>query len=360
MRGQTDSQGNIFYYLNLEERVGADHPLRKIKGWADEALKRLHPTFEGMYSSLGRPSIPPERLLKSMVLIALYSVRSDRLFCEKLDHDLLFRWFLDMNVEEASFDASSFSKNRDRLVEHEVSGKFFEEVTRLARKGGLLSDDHFSVDGTLIEAWASMKSFRPKGDSGPMDGGNSQADFKGQKRSNETHRSTTDPDARLYRKGNGQPARLCYSGHVLMENRNGLCVDMSVLEAAAPEIAAAQGLLDRQRKRGIRPESVGADKGYHSKGMVTYCRAYGIKPHLARIEGRKTPGLDVRNVASEGYRLSQKLRKRIEEIFGWMKTVGGLRKTRFRGLARVCQHAQMVAASYNLLRISRLMPLQTG
>ena len=193
-----------------------------------------------------------------------------------------------------------------------------------------------------------------------MDGGNSQVDFKGQKRCNDTHQSTTDPDARLYRKGDGQPARLCYSGHVLMENRHGLCVDLSVLEAPVPEVAAAQGLLDRQRKCKVKPQSIGADKGYHSKAMVAYCRDHGIKPHIARIDGRNTPGLDARNVASEGYRLSQKLRKRIEEIFGWMKTVGGLRKTRFRGLERVAQHAQMVAAAYNLLRISRLMPLPTG
>ena len=360
MRGNQDEQAGIFYYVNLEERVRSDHPLRRIKHWAEEALKRLDKVFEAMYSGTGRPSIPPERLLKSMVLTALYSIRSDRLFCERLDHDLLFRWFLGMDLEEESFDASTFSKNRERLLEHEVSRKFFQSVVSLARSQGLLSDEHFTVDGTLIEAWASLKSFRPKDQEGDNDGGNDGVDFHGQKRGNKTHQSTTDPEAMLYRKGNGQEARLCYSGHLLMDNRHGLCVELEVMRASASEPQVAEKLLDRLLKKKIKPVSLGAYKGYHCKQLVEYCRTRSIRPHIAQIKGRKTPGLDGRTTRHLSYKISQKVRKRIEEAFGWTKFIGGLAKTKSRGLSRVHQHAQWVSTTFNLLRIANLSPIPTG
>lgn len=339
----------------------ADHPLRTIKHWADAALRRLSPTFDQMYSTVGRPSIPPERLLKSMVLIALYSVRSDRLFCERLDHDMLFRWFLDMNLEEPSFDASSFSKNRGRLLDHAVSRKFFDEIVRLARREQLLSDDHFTVDGTLIEAWASMKSFVPKDEDEdarpPAGGANADVDFRGQRRSNATHHSTTDGEAELLRKGLGKEAKLCFGCHVLMENRNGLCVDVEVDRATTKETDVAQRMLDRQRRRRVLPQSLGADKGYHSQAFVDYCIAHKIRPHVAMISGRGTWGMTHKLIHSRGYSISQRIRKRVEEIFGWAKTIGGLRKTRYRGVARTNHLAEMIAATYNLVRIARLVPL---
>lgn len=359
MRGEQDSQGAMFCYVDPESRIHADHPLRTIKQFADAALRRLSPTFDEMYSTVGRPSIPPERLLKSMVLIALYSVRSDRLFCERLDYDMLFRWFLGMNLEEPSFDASSFSKNRDRLLRHAVSRKFFDEVVKLARQEQLLSDDHFTVDGTLIEAWASMKSFVPQeadGDDPPPSGGsNAEVDFRGQRRSNATHRSTTDPEAELLRKGPGKEAKLCFGGHVLMENRNGLCVDVEVDRATTRETMVAERMLERQRRRHLRPKTIGADKGYHSQAFVDYCIGRKIRPHIAMIKDRGTWGMTFKLIRSRGYAISQRLRKRVEEIFGWGKSIGGLRKTRFRGVARTNHLAEIVAATYNLVRMARLL-----
>jgi len=361
MRGEHDSQTAAFCYVDLESRVRADHPLRAIKHMADGALRRLSPTFDGMYSTVGRPSIPPERLLKSMVLIALYSVRSDRQFCERLNFDMQFRWFLDMNLEEPSFDASTFSKNRERLLEHAVSRKFFDEIVKLARKEELLSDDHFTVDGTLIEAWASMKSFVPNDqeDEDPPAGGgsNAEVDFRGQRRSNATHHSTTDDEAELLRKGLGKEAKLCFGGHVLMENRNGLCVDVEVDRATTRETEVAQRMLDRQRRRRIKPKSIGADKGYHSQAFVDYCLRHKIRPHVAMISGRGTWGMTRKLIQSRAYSISQRIRKRVEEIFGWAKTIGGLRKTRYRGVARTNHLAEMVAATYNLVRMARLLPL---
>jgi len=359
MRGRVDPQGSMFSYFSPESRVPADHPLRTIKAYADAALKQLSSRIDALYAETGRPSIAPERLLKASLLIALYSVRSDRLFCEMLDYNILFRWFLDMDLEQAGLDQSNFSRLRARLVEHDLARSFFDTVVGQARAKGLLSDEHFTVDGTLIEAWASLKSIKPKDGPPPAAGGDGSGmvDFRGQKRSNATHESSTDPDAKLMRKGNGQPAKLSYGGHALMENRNGLCLDIQVRCALDTETAAAKELLSRQARKHIRPQTLGADKGYHNKDFVEHLRRRGIAPHVAIIEGRHTPGLDGRTTRHPGYRISQRKRKRIEEIFGWMKSCGGLRKTRFIGRARVQLHAYLVGAAYNLLRLSRLAPI---
>ena len=361
MRGQHDPQHFLFTCVSPESRVPADHPLRTIKAYADAALKELSATFNEMYSLTGRPSIPPERLLKSQLLIALYSMRSDRQFCETLDYNLLYRWFLDMSLEDDSFAASTFSKNRDRLLEHDVALKFFDAVVRRARREGLLSDDHFTVDGTLIEAWASLKSFRPKNESPPPDTddpGNPTVNFHGEKRSNKTHESSTDRHALLARKGAGKEARLCYSGNVLMENRHGMCVDLTVeLATGMAERESAAHMLHRQGRKGVRPGTLGGDKGYHTWDFVELCRERGISPHIAMKSTPIKAQLDRRTTRHPGYAISQRVRKRVEEIFGWMKTVGGLRKTRFRGRERTQQHAHWVGAAYNLLRMSKLRPM---
>jgi len=356
MRGEVDPQSSMFHYFSVESRIPADHPLRRVKKLAESALSAISAELDGLYARTGRPSIPPERLLKAQLLIAFYSVRSDRLFCEQLDYNLLFRWFLDLDLESGGLDQSNFSRLRERLVETDIARRFFDEVVRLARKDKLLSSDHFTVDGTLIDAWASFKSFKRKDDDEPPKPGDGtgMVDFKGEKRSNATHQSTTDPEAKLMRKGNGQPAKLSYGGHALMENRSGLCVDLLITDATLAEHQAARQLLTRARRRKIHPKTLGADKGYHVKDFVQHLREHGIKPHIARIDGRKTPGLDGRTSCTEGYKVSQRKRKRIEEIFGWLKTVGGMRKTRFIGEARTQIAAYLSAAAYNLLRIAKL------
>lgn len=361
MRGSHDPQSHMFSYFSPEERVPAAHPLRAIKQHADAALRELSPVFDQMYSEVGRPSIPPERLLKSLLLMALYTVRSDRLFCEMLDYNILYRWFLDMNLEERSFDASSFSKNRERLLTHRVSQRFFDAVVGLARRDGLLSDEHFTVDGTLIEAWASLKSFQPKGATPtdpPDDPGNAAVNFRGERRSNQTHESTTDPDAKLIRKGLGKEAKLSFAAHALMDNRHGLCVDFTVTEAVGvTEREAASRMLARQGRKRIRPRTLGADKGYHTSDFVNDLRERGIRPHIAQSRNRVTPGLDARTTRHESYAMSQRKRKLIEEMFGWSKVIGGLRKVRVRGTTRVEQAGHFVAAAYNLLRMSNLRPM---
>lgn len=356
MRGEVDPQSSMFHYFSVESRIAADHPLRRVKTLAETALSAISGELGGLYAKTGRPSIPPERLLKAQLLIAFYSVRSDRLFCEQLDYNLLFRWFLDLGLESGGLDQSNFSRLRERLVETNIARRFFDEVVRLARKDDLLSSDHFTVDGTLIDAWASFKSFKPKDGEPPKPGedGTGMVDFKGEKRSNATHQSSTDPEAKLMRKGKGQPARLSYGGHALMENRSGLCVDLLITDATLAEHQAARQLLTRARRRKIHPKTLGADKGYHVKDFVQHLREHKIKPHIARIDGRKTPGLDGRTTCTEGYKVSQRKRKRIEEIFGWLKTVGGLRKTRFIGQVRTQIAAYLSAAAYNLLRIAKL------
>ena len=356
MRGQLDPQSSMFHYFSAESRVPTDHPLRGVKKLAERALRAISTELDALYSSTGRPSIPPERLLKGQLLIALYSIRSDRQFCEQLDYNILFRWFLDMDLESAGLDQSNFSRLRERLVVTDIARRFFDEVVCLARRERLLSSDHFTVDGTLIEAWASFKSFRRKDGEPPKDGGDGtgMVDFKGEKRSNATHQSTTDPESKLMRKGNGQPAKLSYGGHVLMDNRNGLCVDILVTDATQAEHRAARTLLTRARRRRIHPTTLGADKGYHVKDFVSHLREHRIRPHIARIDNRTTPGLDGRTTRTEGYRISQRKRKRVEEIFGWLKTVGGMRKSRFIGQAKTQMAAFISGAAYNLLRIAKL------
>ncbi len=356
MRGHVDPQGGLFSYFSVEERVAVDHPLRRIKRQADAVLTGMNAAFDAMYAAEGRPSIAPERLLKASLLIALYSVRSERLFCEMLDYNMLFRWFLDMNLEERSFDHSTFSINRGRLIEHDIAKEFFAGVIEQARSQRLLSDEHFTVDGTLIESWASFKSLKRKDGTPPRSGGDGtgMVDFRGEKRSNATHESSTDPDAKLMRKGNGQPAKLCFGAHALMENRNGLLIDVAITDATLAEPKAAALLADRRRQVRRNMNTLGADKGYHTKQFVTLLRGRNIAPHIARIERRATPGLDARTTRHGSYALSQRKRKRIEEIFGWMKTVGGFRKSRYIGRTKTQLAAYMVGAAYNLLRMARL------
>jgi len=359
MRGDVTPQAAMFSDISPEARVPAIHPLRPIKAMAEEVLATLSRTFDEMYSRVGRPSIPPERLLKSEWLIALYSIRSRRLFCERLDSDLLVRWFLDRSLDEPGFDHSTFSQNSERLLQHAVAQRFFDAVVGYARRAGLLSDEHFTVDGTLLEAWASLKSVKPKTGSPPAppdDPGNPTVDFHGERRTNATHQSTTDPEARLARKGVGKEAQLCFSGHVLMENRQGLCVDLQIAPArGTAERDMALAMLRRQARRGLRPRTLGADKGDHGRDFVERLRSRRIRPHLAQVTGRHTPGLDGRTTRHGGYARSQRIRKRVEEIFGWLKTIGGLRKTRFRGVTRTQHAAYLVGAAHNLLRITRLL-----
>jgi transposase len=355
-------------FIDPETLVPADHPLRTIKRFADAALLELSPLFDEMYAADGdgRASIPPERLLKASLLISLYSVRSERAFCEELTYHLLFRWFLDMDMLEPSFDHSSFSKNRLRLLRHRVSREFFDAVVLQADRLHLLSDEHFSVDGTLIEAAASLKSFRAKGEPAPPprpDGGspnNRWVDFHDQKRSNATHQSTTDGDARLYRKGPGKEARLSYMGQALMENRNGMLVDFQVtIASGTAERDVLPYLIKDARVRGFHPSTLGADKSYDTRDCVQHLRSLGVTPHVAQNTTHRRSAVDGRTTHASGYGASQKVRRRIEEIFGWMKTVGGFRKTRYRGLERVDFAGYLVAAAYNLVRLVRLTSVPT-
>src|SRR5512138_233876 len=363
VRGRKTPQTTMLTLVSPEQRVPKSHPLRRVKALADAALAALSPTFDVMYAESGRPSVPPERLLKSTLLMAFYSVRSDRLFCEQLDYNLLFRWFLDMDMVEESFDHSTFSKNRERLLEHDVARKFLAEIVQRARGAQLMSDDHFTVDGTLIEAWASLKSFRPKGEKPegrppPDDPGNPTVNFHGQKRSNETHESTTDPEARLARKGDNQPAKLSYLANALMENRNGLLVDLRVEPATGyGERVGALAMLD-EHVPDLDGITLGADAGYDTADFVQACRERGITPHVAQTrDKRRRSAVDGRTVRHAGYDVSQRIRKRVEEIFGWTKTVASFRKTRFKGQARTQLAAHLVAAAYNLLRLAKLMPV---
>jgi transposase len=315
-----------------------------------------------MYAAGGRPSIPPERLLKAGLLIALYSIRSERAFCEELEYHLLYRWFLDIGLVDPGFDASTFAKNRERLLRHEVAQRFFDEVVFEADRLRLLSNAHFTVDGTLIEAAASLKSFRRKdsqhvADPAPDDPGNPTVDFRGERRSNATHASTTDPEARLMRKGKGKEARLVFVGHALMENRNGLLVDFQVTQATGTaERDVVSVLLDEARQRGFRPRTLGADKGYDTRECVAAMRKRKVTPHVARNTNGRRSAIDGRTTSWPGYLTSQRIRKRVEEVFGWLKTVGGFRRTRYRGVSRTQFAGYLVAAAYNLVRLARLVP----
>lgn len=352
MRGQNPKQNSFVSLIDVEQLIAAEHPIRRIKRMCDAVLAAMNAHFDEIYAENGAPSIPPETLLKGKVLQALYTVRSDRQLCARLQTDLMFRWFVDLPLDEAVFDASSYSKNQTRLLEHEVADLFFCEVVELARKHGWVSDDHFSVDGTLIEAWASTKSFRPKDEDQGPGSGNNWKDFKGEKRRNDTHASTTDPESKLVRKGPGKEARLSFAGHATMENRHGLCVLFEVKPAVgAPESQVAVEQMSELQNRGIEPKTVGADKAYHTKEFVQGLREQGIVPHPARKDGQKT----LHVLLTLAHAASQKVRKRIEEIFGWAKTTGCFRKSRYRGVERTHAQGQYVIAAWNLVRMARLL-----
>ena len=356
MRGNHEEQAAVMLYITPDQKVPQDHPIRQIKPIVDQALASLSSVFNQMYKKIGRPSIPPEHLLKASLLIALYSVRSERQFCERLEYDLLFKWFLDQNIDTPAFDASSFSKNRERLLEHDVAGQFFEAVIEEARRRDLLSEEHFTVDGTLLEAWASMKSVQPKDkDDGPRGGfKNPDVDYHGERRRNETHASRTDPEARLMRKGRGKETKLCYAGHVLMENRNGLVVDIDLTQATGrAERETALVMLDRLPRR-KRRRTLGGDKGYDTREFVAELRQRKVTPHVTQNQSGRRSAIDGRTTSHAGYRVSQRVRKRVEEIFGWVKTVGGGRKLRYIGLARNQLWAGLTATAYNLVRIVRI------
>jgi transposase len=360
VRGKRRTQVTMLAFVDLEERVPPTHPLRTIKRLVDQATAELSPLFDQMYAQVGRPSIPPERLLKASLLISFYSVRSERAFCEELDYNLLFRWFLDMELIEPSFDATVFTKNRQRLLAHEVGQQLFDRVLGEAHAWGLLSDEHFTVDGTLLEAAASLKSFKPRDGEPPPstdgDPGNPSVDFHGEKRSNATHQSTTDAEARLLRKGKGKEAKLVFLGHALMENRHGLLVDFQVSQATGTaERDVVPELLDRAKRRRFRPHTIGADKNYDTRDCVKTMRAHRVTPHVAQNTSGRRSAIDGRTTRHAGYRLSQRIRKRVEEIFGWMKTVGGFRRTRYRGVDRTGLAGYLVATAYNLVRMARLM-----
>jgi transposase len=362
MRGRETKQATMLTLVSPDKRVPERHPLRAIKPFVESVLKEMSRTFDGMYSSIGRTSIPPERLLKATLLMAFYTVRSERLFCEQLDYNLLFRWFLDMDTVEPSFDHSTFSQNRERLLKHDVAGEFFSRVVEQARALGLMSSEHFTVDGTLIDAWASMKSFRRKDEKSgdrppPDDPGNPTVDFHGEKRTNDTHESTTDAESRVARKGKGKEAKLSFSQHALMENRNGLLVDLRIEEAngTAERTVALEMLADVVD--GIRDVTLGADKNYDTADFVRACRNLNITPHVAKNEGgRRSSAIDGRTTRHPGYGISQRVRKRVEEIYGWTKTVANFRRTRYKGKRRTEMASRLVGAAYNLMRISRLVP----
>ncbi len=363
MRGSDHQSGALFSYVDLEARVPAQHPLRVIKAIVDDALSELDTEFERLYEGSGRCSIAPERLLRASLLQAFYSVRSERQLVEQIDDNLLFRWFVGLGIDDPVWDHSTFSKNRDRLLEAEVAAKFLEAVLRHPRVKRFLSDEHFSVDGTLIEAWASMKSFRAKdgSDDPPAAGRNGEQNFRDKPRKNQTHASTTDPDAKLFGKGNGREAKLCFMGHVLMENRSGLIVQATLTEAnGRAEREAAIRMIEHHAPGSTCRLTLGADKGYDAKSFAAELRALNVTPHIARLYAvtrtgnRRTSCVDGRTTRHPGYATSQRMRKRIEESFGWAKTIAGLAKTKFKGRRRVAHQFTFAIAAYNLIRLPRL------
>ena len=359
MRGGDERTGELFSYVDLEKRVRSDHPLRPIRAIVNEALAGLEGDFAALYAPIGRPSIPPEKLLRAMLCQAFYSIRSERQLMERLEYDLLFRWFVGLGVDDPAWDHSTFSKNRDRLLDGDIAEKFLSAILAQPRVKKLLSTEHFSVDGTLIEAWASMKSFKSRDGSGhepPADGGrNAEADFHGEKRSNETHASTTDPDARLYRKGPGKEAKLCFIGHGLMENRSGLLVDACLTQANGhAERVAALHMIEPHADR-PRPITLGGDKHFDAADFVNELRSMNVTPHVAQNTSNRRSTIDRRTTRHGGYAASQRIRKRIEEAFGWIKIIAGQEKTRFRGVGRVGLAFTFAAAAYNLVRLPKLL-----
>lgn len=356
MRGDDPKAGDMWSYRTPEQRVPADHPLRSVRLMTERALAELDPLFDRLYAKGGRPSVPPEQLLRALLLQLLYSVRSERLLMERLDYDLLFRWFVGLNADDPVWDVTVFTKNRERLLRGEVAQAFFDAVLRQARERDLLSDEHFSVDGTLVEAWAGHKSFRPK-DQGGRGGASGAGNFRGKVRRNDTHQSTTDPEARLYRKGDAHPAVLSYLGHVLMENRSGLAVAGALTAATGyAERDAALALL-REIRATRRPQAtLGADRAYDTAEFVRAVRAEGLTPHVAQNITHRRSAIDARTTRHPGYLQSGFARRRIERIFGWTKTIGLLRKTRHRGRARVGWMFTLGLAAHNLVRMRTLMP----
>jgi transposase len=365
MRGKPQAQPDFLTVIHFNQCVPADHPLRAIKSQVDVVLKKLSPLFDQLYAEDGRASIPPEQLLKARVLTALYSVRSERLFCEQLSYNLLWLWFLDREFAEGSFDHSIFAKNYERVLSADVAKLFFVEVYNLSRLGGWTSDEHFTADGTLIEAWASLKSFVRKDGADQAkvraakdeDPGNPTINFRGEPRRNDTHQSTTDSESVLYRKASGKEARLYFGAHALMENRNGLCADFTLhnpIAASEPVMALQQADAHQQLHEGVTIKTLGADKGYHQQGFVQGCRERAIAPHVACKANVRVAGLDGRTTAQRSYQVSLRIRKRVEEIFGWIKVVGGFRRSRYRGLERTQAWGYFVAGTYNLLRLARL------
>ena len=361
MRGEDQRSEGFFSYLRLEQRVAADHPLRAIRNLVDAALKELSRDFNKLYARDGRPSIAPERLLRALLLQAFYTVRSERQLMEQIEYNLLFRWFVGLSIDDPVWDATVFCKNRDRLLDGDIAAKFFAAVLNLPQVRKLLSSEHFSVDGTLIEAWASMKSYVPKDDgkppSGQSGGGsggrNAERDFHGEKRRNDTHSSTTDPDARLFRKGAGKEAKLCHMGHLMTENRNGLIVDARLTEAnGTAERTTALNMIEDNAGPG---STVGADKNYDTADFVAGCRERSCTPHVSQNDTNRRSAIDARTTRHPSYRISTIKRKRIEEPFGWIKTVGGLRKTHHCGRELVEWFFVLTAAAYNLIRIPKLL-----
>jgi transposase len=357
MRGDDQQQNHMFSYLSPEMRVRKDHPLRAIRAMVDEVLSQLSRRFDTMYARVGRPSIAPEKLLRAQLLQMLYSIRSERLLMEEMDYNLLFRWFVGLNADDDVWDATTFTKNRDRLLEADVAQEFLSRVVEQARAKGLTSDEHFTVDGTLLEAWASLKSFQSKqGKSSlpPDDPGNPTVNFRGEKRSNDTHVSKTDPDALLARKSGGKESKLSYSGNLLVENRNGLIVDAEVFQAnGTAERDAALVMLEQIP--GNNPVTVGGDKGFDTFGFVAECRNLRVTPHVAQNEQRRGgSAIDGRTTRHLGYALSQRKRKRVEECFGWLKTIALVRKVRHRGVSKVHWIFTLACAAYNLVRIRNL------
>ena len=356
MRGLDATSGSLFSYVDLESRVPARHPLRVIKVIVDDVLVSLDAEFERLYEGTGRQSIAPERLLRASLLQAFYSVRSERQLMEQIDYNLLFRWFIGLGIDDPVWDHSTFSKNRDRLLDADVAAKFLEAALRHQKVKRFLSDDHFSVDGTLVEAWASLKSFRAKdgSDEPPSPGRNGERDFHGEKRATETHESKTDPDAKLFRKGKSQPAKLYFMGHALIENRNGLVVQADATQATGKaERAAALAMIDRQDPGSERRLTLAADKGYDTFDFVSDLRQKCVTPHVAaKVMGS---AIDGRTTRHEGYKVSQRKRKLVEQAFGWGKTIAGMAKVKVRGLARVRFKFTFAMAAYNLIRMPRLL-----
>ena len=355
MRGGDKKMEGMFCYLSAESVVPVDHPLRPIRKMAEEALQQMSSSFEKMYSHTGRPSIAPEKLMKALLLQTLYSVKSVRMLMEQLGYNILFKWFVGLSIDDKVWDHSTFSQNQERFINSDVAKAFLEKIQEQAGKADLLSSEHFSVDGTLIEAWASIKSFQKKDKQEPPAGSgrNDEVDFHGEKRSNETHKSTTDPESRLFKKGKGKEAKLSYMGHVLMENRNGLIVDTELtLATGTAEREAAKDMVENIS--GSHRITVAGDKNYDTKDFVKAMRGFNATPHVAQNDKSRSSAIDQRTTRHEGYAISQKFRKRIEEIFGWMKTVGNLRKIKYRGQAKVEWHFTFAAAAYNLVRMRNL------